>query len=105
MTQAVSLAPTFIVPLGEVNLTFTPTMGFIRRMGIVEDMASTPEPDGIVATDLLLDAYQEGTKRHHKWEDIVATVEDYTFIELIAAVYESMMARLGEVREAQSQSP
>ena len=105
MTQAISLAPTFIVPLGEVNLSFTATMGFIRRMGIVEDMASTPEPDGIVTTNLLLEAYQEGTKRHHQWSDIVATVEDYTFIELIVAIRESMMARLGEVREAQSQSP
>ena len=105
MTQEISLAPTFVVPLGNVNLTFTPTMGFIRRMGVVEDVASTPEPDGILTTNLLLDAYREGTKRHHQWEDIVATVEDYTFIELIVAVRESMMARLGEVREAQSQSP
>ena len=105
MMQELSLAPTFTVTLGKEQLSFTPTMGFIRRMGIVEDTVEDPDVDGILATNLLLEAYREGTKRYHQWDDIESIVEDYTFMELIVAVRESMMVRLGEVREAQSQSP
>ena len=105
MTQELSLAPTFTVALGTDDLSFTSTMGFIRRMGIVENTVGGPDVDGVLVTDLLLGAYREGTKRHHQWDDIESIVEDYTFMELIVAVREGMMARLGEVQKVQIPSP
>ena len=102
----ISLAEVFTVTLDEHKLAMTPTMGLMRRIGIVEDMAASEEPvDGIELGQLLFDAYREGTKRHQKWETVEPILEDFTFQELFSAIREGMMARLGEIMEAREQSP
>ena len=102
----ISLAEVFTVTLDDHKLMMTPTMGLMRRVGIVEDMAASEGPtDGIVLGQTLFDAYKEGTKRHRKWAEVEPILEDYTFQELFTALREGMMARLGELMEAQSLSP
>ena len=107
----ISLAEVFTVTLDDHKLAMTPTMGLMRRIGIVEDMAATAASedegpvDGILLGQMLFDAYKEGTKRHRKWEEVEPILEDYTFQELFMAIREGMMDRLGEIREARSQSP
>ena len=108
----ISLAEVFTVTLDEHKLAMTPTMGLMRRIGVVEDMAfskdkdeDAPAVDGIVMGQLLFDAYREGTKRHQKWETVEPILEDFTFQELFSAIREGMMARLGEIMEAREQSP
>ena len=79
-------------------------------MGNVEERAAAREEedeevDGQELLGMLYSAYESGTKRHHAWPDVMLVVEDFTFMELITAVREGMAIRLGEIREARSQSP
>ena len=104
-----NLQEVFTVTLGQHELKMTPTLGMLRHMGNVEERATADEEDeevdGQELLGMLYSTYESGTKRHHAWSDVMPVLEDFTFMELILAVREGMTMRLGEIKEARSQSP